>query len=562
MGTVFRNLSVADVDRFIQFPETINVDARGLTLTVEEDTLLQNYSKRFRVDDYAVYASISLSTLFNSSMDWNYNVLTTVDPVTGVLQGPNVCDAYTGPVYPIINVPEACNQLGTLCKDTRFTHYRQCNRFFRYSYRVGDPLVDASGRKAQLFAVYLDTITGIALPYWESINIGDTQDSEQVKFFYADLDVYDAYNVTLLGQPVRIICPPHPEFLESKVPAIFGGNMGISKDASCNIILLSRGILNETTNIMYEAVLDSSVFEEYRSRQQCELLLYWVVNPKANALYHGESMHVAYCSKAITLRAVDNAASWGPIRDLPDASGILNASQVKPVHRFIFTKPVSMHTFLPGPFSGRRDITIMHFPVSKVVVHHKLPLESDISPDSFIDIPFSYDLANETSFGGNVQRTIMGARIMQLVSVYMFDSASDREMSFFSFLGSESSSLTGKIIVVLADALMSSTDNRNIILQQLVVKYGKRYFDEMAVFKGTGVGSVWEVLCKLDEFFITFTASITTTISTRNKNDLESVQFVEVPFVLHVKNNTGSSTAPGIRRIEIAFDGANAAFCY
>ena len=173
MGTAFRNLSVADVDRFIQFPETIQVDARGLTLTVEEDTLLQNYSKRFRVDDFAVYASISLSTLFNSSMDWNYNVSTTVDPISGALEGPGVCDAFKGPVFPIINVTEACNQLSVLCNDTRFIHYRQCNRFFRYSYRVGDPLLDASGCKAQLFAVFLDTLTGNALPYWESNTIGN-----------------------------------------------------------------------------------------------------------------------------------------------------------------------------------------------------------------------------------------------------------------------------------------------------------------------------------------------------------------------------------------------------
>ena len=377
-----------------------------------------------------------------------------------------------------------------------------------------------------------------------------------MKFFYADLDVFEEYNVTLLGQPVRIVCPPHPEFIESHAPVVFGGNMGIDKDASGNIIRLSRGILTET-NIMYEAALDSSVFEEYQSRHSsqssqsspnCELLLYWVVNPAANAMYRGESMLVAYCSKAITM-------TWGPIRDL-DASGIVN---VKSVDRFIFTKPVVSKTFLPEPFSDRNACTIMHFPVSNIVARHKIPED----PEEFIYIPFSYDLANETLFGGNVKRTIMGARIMQLVSVYMFDSASDQEMAFFSFLESESSSLTGKIIMVLAEALMTSTGNRNSILQQLVVKYGRRYFDEMKVFKGqNGTGSVYDVLNKLDEFFITFTTTITTTISTRNKNNLDIVQFVKVPFVLHVKNNQGTKPTPGFRKIEIVFTGVKATFCY
>lgn len=564
MSAAYRFLTPTDVDRFIQIPQTLEVDARSVVLTVEEDTLHQ-FDRNFLITDYVIYCEAPKSRFLNvaagaGAMDWKYKVSQQYDPVTNVYIGPHVADAHGVEVgeiaNPIINVSLAQNELGTVANSTRFVHYRQCNRFFKYSFKVGDA-VTVGSNTVQLYAVYLDSVTGKALPYWRTTDgLGNTQDPEVVEFYYADVGAQlltdlnggSAIVSSLDGSAVNVsvIAPPDPEFIDNGVNGAKGGNLAVQKDASGNLVIRAVGEPDASGNPVIQYTASNFVSYTADTNDARALMLYWVVLPTDAAPYMGEAMYAAWSSTAM-----GPSSGLRPIRDFVDASGNLIqqpslATEVKEVDKFQFTKDVgplaalsvrSAMTSLTATDAAAR----MYLPVSKFVVQHDSPQEPD---EGQFDVPFAYEVANATDFNGDARKSIMGGRVMQLVSNYLFDSATNRELGFFPFLLNESKQLTDKIINALASKIAAPSDEvgpaRTYILKQIMVKHGKRYFEENAVLNelpsGEKVGLVSSVLSKLDEVFLFFTVTVKTTISNRSKDDVDVLRLIEVPVVVRIYN--------------------------
>ena len=527
----YRVVTARDVDKFIQFPDTISVNTgpsragEEILLTVlQEDIILENYDKQFEINDYAIYASIGISNLFNSSMEWKYMVKNIIDE-TGNFTGPHILDAHDGIVEntsmtePIINAIMAKTKLGVDANDTRFVHYRSCDRFFKYSFRVGDP-VTLNNATAHVFAVYLDALSGDALPYWFSSSSG--QEAEYLGLYYADLDLASHIGLTLGGMPVTVVCPPHPDFIASASGTV-ANNLAYTRDIDGNLMI--RPLPFSTTSHTYT----EDDFVPFGDSTNRELYVYMMIEPKNNNHYMGETFQPMWTSKTID-------ASWGPIRDILDENGNriacpVPADVVKSADRFVFNQVITASTLI----SYVEGLPRMYFPTSQITTRY-IPGDSTESIDVY-RLPFAFDLANETEFDGDIRKSIMGGRVMQLVSTYMFDAATDKELAYFPYLLNEAKSLTDKIIENLGSSLLASRNNRNSIIEQIVIKYGRHHFDEMAVYggpSGDNTGDMWQVLTRLAEFFVFFTVSVMTTISTGTKDNVNKVQFVQVPMVLRV----------------------------
>ncbi len=537
MVSSYKVITAYDVDKFIQFPQTININtadhlANGgvrsgeddiILTVVQEDVILENFDKHFLIDDYAIYASIPKANLFNPAMDWKYIVQNSFDD-DGTFVGPRVLDAHANPANsiaePIINVASSKTKLGVEALDTRFVHYRQCDRFFKYSYRIGDPVTLPGNKTGHVFAVYLDSLSGDALPYWLSTSSG--QEPEYLKFYYADLDLGSEIGLTSSGISVAVVCPPHPDFIAS-------GNLAFTREYDGSLLI--RPLALNTTSHTYTED-DFVLYTEHANR---ELYVYVVIEPDNTSHFQGEIIKPIWTSKQIS-------ASWGPIRDILDDFGHrvpcpVPASLVREVDRFVITATVAADTFmdLSGPQSPR-----MYYPSSRMVVKYA-PDSSTNNEGEVEDFPFSFDIANETTFNGDTRKSIIGGRIMQLVSMYMFDSAMDKDMAYFPYLLNEAKSLTDTIIADLGVSLLTSRNSRNSIIEQIVIKYGREHFDEMAVYTnpedGSSTGDMWQVISRISELFMFFTVSVKTTISTGAKNRVEVIQLVQVPVVLRVHDN-------------------------
>ena len=575
----FRFLTPTDVDRFIQLPDTLQVDARSIVLTVEEDTL-QEYDHYFKITDYVIYCELLKSKFFNAGMDWKYKIVQRVDASNNQYMGPHVEDGHSSSTTEvsndIINTTLAIPELSVDTASTRYVHYKQCNRFFKYSFKVGDqqdvPVYDASGnavldnasspitRKAQLYAVYLDSTDGFALPYWSTTDgSGNSQVGEEREFYY--MDTYDSGTAvaTLLtainnnvpiedteletsAVTINVVCPPDPEFVDQK-DTVRGGNLALTitsgsldirqvgdQDGSGNLTTYTQ-----TNFVRYSDATDNRA-----------LMLYWVVNPQDDRQYMGEEMYVAWCSHDVR-----------PMRDLVDASGAVIKPQggatMREIDRFTLGRTVVADSEYYNVYNSLRPLAPLtaaprlYLPVSKFIVMHEQPNESDVltgGQDEF-DVPFAYEIANSTDFGGEPKKAIVGGRVMQLVSQYLFDDATNKEMSYFPFLLNESKQLTEKIITALANKIKepaSSVGNsRTEILKQILIKHGRRYFEEYATMDlqeneedHANYGNVWDVLDRINEMFLFFTVAIKTTVSNRTKDDVEIIRLVDVPVVVRV----------------------------
>ena len=521
----FRRVTVHDVDNFIQFPDTINVTTGSgtnidddLFLTVvQEDVILQNYDRSFLVNDYAIYSSIRASDFFNHNMDWKYVVENTVD--IGTFVGSKIFDAHDGnnTINPVLDVQVSKVKLGTDSVDTRFTHYRQCDRFFKFSYRIGDIIQLSNGRKGHVYGVYLDSNSGDAIPYWSSVSYG--QDPEQIHFYYAVLDMYSGFGLTFDGRPVNIVCPPSPDFITSNDVGRESNNLAYTYDPRDNTLFIRTvGI----PGLLYTYTQEN--FISYDQDPDRELFIYMIVEPQVGVYYQGEYMVPMWSSKQID-------ANWGPIRDIPDAQGNrlpspVPAGAVKRADRMNFTNTIQAHTFVPLSQGIR-----MHFPRSLIVTRYIEDTENE-------NIPFAFDIANNNAYDGDTRKSILGGRVLQLVSAYMFDGYSDAELAYFPQFLYEAKAITDQIIDRLASTLMSSRDARNSIIEQIVVKYGKKHFIDSArkISASSSLGDMWTVLSRIPEFFVFFTTTINATISTSYKNRIDIVQIIEVPFVLRIYN--------------------------
>lgn len=532
MSVPFRLITARDIDNFIQFPGTISINAdnadrdeENIVLTIfKEDVILENYDRRFIVNDYAIYSSITTTDLFNNGMDWKYMVKNTLE--NNQLTGSRIVDAHDEEnvnALPlsndIINRQIAKAKLGTESNNTRFSHYRQCDRFFKYSFRIGDNLTLSGSQTGQVYGVYLDTDTGDAKPYWSSTV--DGQQPEQLRFYYADLDLNGQYGLTFDGFPVTVVCPPHPDFIASTVIASTANNLVYKRDEDGNLMIRTLGF----TSISHTYNEDDFVlFSESSDRQ---LLVYIIIDPQTGKHFNGEILVPLWSSKQID-------QSWGPIRDIMNDLGdrvTVSADSVQYADRFTCTKTVVANTFQSIQQIG--SAPRMHYPVSRIATVYI----EDGTPMEIESVPFAYDVANNATFAGDAKKSIIGGRIMQLVSSYMFDGCSDKEMAYFPYLLNESKALTNKIVDYLGAALISSRESRNSIIDQIVIKYGRRYFDEMSVYLDQNdhiVGDMWNVIDHIPEFFLFFTATISTSISTRTKDKVDIVQFPEVPIVLRI----------------------------
>ncbi len=522
----FRRITVHDVDNFIQFPDTISVTTGSGTSTeehlfltvIQEDVVLQNYDRSFLVNDYAIYSSIRTSDFFNHNMDWKYVVENTVD--IGTFVGSKVFDAHGSAaplINPVINAAVSKVKLGTDSVDTRFTHYRQCDRFFKFSYRIGDIIQLPGGRKGNVYGVFLNSNSGDAIPYWSSVVSG--QDPETILFYYADVDMYAGYGLTFDGHPVTVVCPPCPDFVASKDIASTSNNLVYTRDPSDNSLLIRTvGI----PGLLYTYSQEN--FVAYDHDTDRELFIYMIVEPEAGMHYRGEYMVPMWSSKRLDTQ-------WGPIRDLLDTEGNrlpspAPSSAVRKVDRMTFTNAVQAQTFVPIAHGIR-----MHFPTSLFVTRYIEDTENE-------NIQFAYDLANNNTYDGDTRKSILGGRIMQLVSAYMFDGYSDTELACFPQFLYESKAITDQIIDRLSSTLISSKVARNSIIDQIMVKYGKKHFIDKATRTSdrSSTGDMWAVLSGIQEFFIFFTTTINATISTIYKNRIDVVQIIEVPIVLRIYN--------------------------
>lgn len=572
----YRFITPTDVDRFIQIPDTLDVDARTIVLTVDEDTMFK-YDKLFKIMDYVIYCEAPKSTFFNTSMDWKYKIIQKYDSSNNYM-GPKVIDAHDPlsdglPLTTdIINATATKDQLGVLTSATRFAHYKQCNRFFKYSFKVGDsvsvsvlnsdntPVLDGDSnpvtRSAQLFAVYLNTTTGESLPYWSTVSgNGTDQTAEERVFYYADdtelgttlttLAAGSQVTSTLDGAAaaVTVLAPPDPEFIESD-NAVVGGNIVYSKDGEGDLVI--RPVGPSDTPIVYA----SNQFVRYTTDTGRELMLYWVVQPVSGKAYLGEELYVAWSSRV----AGDASGNLRPIRDIRDASFNYvpaTALNVREAHKFTFSKNIPAATprdilesvkAVDAVQQSETSCPRMYLPASKFIVLHEKPTEPDVhnNGQEEFDVPFSHEVANGTDFD-DVKKSIMGGRVMQLISQYLFDKASNTELGYFPFMLNESKALTDKIIDSLASLVKTVDSNtynsRSEILSQMMVKHGRKYFEEYAVFNettGESTGSVWDVISKLNEMFLYFTVTIRTTVSNRTKDDVDVIRLVQVPMVVRV----------------------------
>lgn len=500
----FRKLTVTDVDKFIQIPVTIQVDATDNVLTTTED-VMSNYDP-ILCTDYAIYVDLPKSSFFNmDSMTWQYQVVKF--PHTGEVHMVDAGFDFGAPydvTEPVINTESLVHHLSSVTKTTRFVHYKQANTFFKYSFRVGDQVQLSDGRKAQLWAVYLDTDDGNPQPYFFDLPRENEYAPEHKVFICAempaDADIMYTPVDTGIPVPVNFLCPPDSEFLQH---GPLGTNL-TGTDASGLLIFDVRNIPNMTAySSMSNFVMYSDLPED---EHKLSLYMYYVVEPEIEKPYLGETLQFAYASSLTAMPARDPS----PINtDLGDRS-----------MSFLIQEQVDI-----GVFHAAENGPKMMYPVSyfNVKPSHSEPI---------LTLPVQYDKLNQTDM--EYRKLSMGGRFMQLVSEYMFDASSEREMNFFPFLLEEARSLNGKIVEQLASLIQRSSDVRNEILRQILIKYGRKYFEEYEVMRDDTRGNAVDVISKLDELFIYFTVSMLSSVSNRTKDKVDSILLDKIPVVFRL----------------------------
>lgn len=501
----------------------------------------------------------------------------------------------------IVKLTDAKEHIGVNTRASRFVHYKQCHRFFKYSFKVGDMVHmclqvgqddNYEYHNAQLYAVYLDASSGAALPYWRTVSgSGNDQTAEIKQFFYADQSglptppmginwnsgvfpstidpesllatianaknwpewaTYGASLTTTVDSSaprfVTVVAPPDPEFLENTPEGVVGGNLVYAKDVSGNLIIRAVGERDVSGN-MIQYTADN--FVDYRTDPGRALLLYWVLEPTQDKTYMGDELWPVWSSVSLGT----SPGSILPLRDFHDASGNVTTPPGHLLEYYKFTigqdMPANVMKELYTTFAYSKAgidpgswMTMvgprMYLPASKFIVVHDKPSEPDV-PQGEFDVPFAYETANATDFN-DTRKSIMGGRIMQVVSHYLFDAASNKELGFFPYLMNESKSLTDRILDALATLLKDPTisASRTKILNQILIKHGRKYFDEYAALNDTTnerIGDVWAVLNRIDEMFLFFTVTVRTTISNRTKEKVDVIRLVEVPVVIRIRND-------------------------
>jgi hypothetical protein len=284
-------------------------------------------------------------------------------------------------------------------------------------------------------------------------------------------------------------------------------------------------------------------FARYTQDPTRALMLYWVVMPANNLMYLGEKMYVAWCSRALE---GGNTISWAPISDLYDASNNVVSpvplSMVKSAMRFkcpsvvVARDMVELGALISRGDLGENGSRRLYLPASFYIAQHAPSATEN-------KIPFSYDVANQTTFGAQPTKTIIGGRFLQLVSHYMFAAAGNAQIAYFPAFAPQAANITAKIIDELGSAL-AGTDSvtheaRTGFLRHMMAKHGSDIFNTSVNYVNSTtsekIGTVSSVLAKLDELFVMFVVTLRANIGTQCKGHRDSVQFVQVPVVLRIK---------------------------
>lgn len=496
----FRHLTPTDIDQVIYVPVTLQVNAMDNVITTQEDVM-----SRYDVtaeSDFTIFAEAPKDSFFNFPVQWNYRLVRSVD---GEI---HIKDAGVSDQEQIVNVQSLLSFMGQQANSTRFMHYKQAKEFFKYSFKVDAYGINST--RQQLWAVYLDRNTGAPHPYM-TYNVDPLHiQGEQKYFLYADvppglqqqIEDGNSYDDGRLD----IICPPDPEFLQHG-PLAYQYLI----DVSGNYIPHIRNV----PGITNYSPLQFVKFNQYQA--DLALLLYYVIMPHDDSPYTGDTMKIAYLS---------HQCNKTPRRDYPVPSSTLLHDLGDTSMHFVFQNSVE-----PGVVYNNTDNTapIMMFPTSAFAVSTSTSEEGVEK----IRLPLQYDLLNQAKVDDH-RKLNLGGRLMQLVSMYMFDASSERELGFFPNLLSEAYALTAKLIRELASKIQYMPSVRESILQQILIKHGRRYFDEYNSFKDDSVASVSDVVSKIDELFIFFYVTLTTTISNISKFDVDNITIHNIPVVIRI----------------------------
>lgn len=505
----FRNITCTDINRFIQIPIVIEVDATDNILTAYENVYHDNYDP-IKCSDYAIYADVSKSNFFNvNAMTWNYSVQKFSNGEVHMVDAGATLDIHNTSEW-VVNADNLVSVLSSSAKATRFVHYKQSNSFFKYSFKVGDPFETKDGLQAQLWAVYLDSITGTAHPYELTTSDPNNQSTPESKVYICahvpsnDFDIMFTPNDHHVPQQVTLIVPPDAEFLQNGPLGYNLDHMDISGNLHFNI--------RNVPGLTYYTHENFVMYDDTIVQTPLEIFMYYIVNPPADKPFLGEQMIIAYTSNTEVL----------PIRD---PSPVLEDLGPRSKVFFIDDPTYQSNMFYSLKVYDHPPPRLYH-PVSYFSVRPTAQEEP-------MNIPLQYDTMNNTDLG-DFRKLSLGGRFMQLVSEYMFDAATEKEMSFFPFLLSEAASLNSKIVLELAMAIQNRPDVRNEILRQMLIKYGRKYFNEWSALAGETNLPVGEVIEKIDEMFIYFTVTLSTCVSNRSKDRVDSIVLEKIPVVIRI----------------------------
>lgn len=513
----YRVLSVTDVDKVIVLPVNLQVDARDYALITDED-VMTNYDVLTSVtaeSDYVLYACLPKSKMFNQDFTWKYQSIRS--PITGEI---HLVDAgVTDSNKPILDTVNMADELALGANtSTRFMHYKQAYSFFKYSFPVGDSFTMSSADAAlslddnsivQLYAVYLDS-SGHPCPYMTSTPSSYAPHGETDIIFRISNVPSGLYPAPIFRDPDTglihaidtIICPPDPDFL-SHGPLVM---QCIDGDYVIR-------------NVYGKPSYSKENFQYYDQTSGIDLLLYYLVKPPQQHSHKGDALFVCYVTgDNIPKRDGTSLAKHPNLQKLSQVF-TLKDNEARPVPRQVYSLHSSGAT-CPSPR--------LHMPIAFFSVKH-----SDSQAGLSDMLPFQYESLNMVPFTEPRKRNI-GSRLIQLVSEYLFDASTEHELQFFPFLMEESYSIVKKIVAQLSESLQTSSTIRTQILRQLLVKHGRRYFEEYSQMIGSSEGDVRSVVSKINEFFLFFTVSLRTHVSFRTKNTTEAITLQEIPIVLHI----------------------------
>jgi hypothetical protein len=541
---VYRRITPTDTDRFIEVAKDIEVDATSFVITTEEDVLAEFDIRQFN-RDFAIYCELPKTAFFDlKHMNWEYDVV--LDPFDRV--GPHAVDAGAGNVG-IVRKSAAKYFLDRLDGTSRFVHYRQCASFFKYSFEVGDAFsirlrgegsycdehAHAQGQggqreqeqehEARLFAVFLSADTGKPLPYQVTVRATEHEhgafdmppageDGERKVFFYADAP-FDTSGVSwdkrsrLARVPLSgdVICPPDSEFIEEGPLVRSSHSMSTARYTKCN-------------------------FRNYNTCARRCLFMYYIVQPTEGQAYRGEKLFVAFRSANVV-----------PVSDGEQQFTFeCKAPQENVLHHLGDLDRKSAHG-CPGQTTAVSCVRLL-LPTSHFVAEDQLPNpyekeernERQRQGRDPEEIEFGYESPNELRNRCGAGRPNLGKRLLQVMSEYMFEGHTQVELERFPFVSSEARMLVHKVVDGIAECLQESSDVRDQFIHQLVIRHGRRYFDEASVLYDPEHrhGQMTDVLGKLDQMFVLFTVSIRVDARDRAGNRVDRFVIRQVPVVFRL----------------------------